>query len=479
MTDDVVPAFSWICPECARRVPNKVAACRCGFRFDGAATPADSALPDRTVAAAPEPTDRGSLRMLVVGATSTVVLVAVFYWTILRTPAPDRPAAAMVSAGQASRPPVAMVEKTVAPAALTPSAVSAAPLTDDTLAPAGVAPIPLDSPAAPAALSTGATSLEDLVGRVLPAVVTIQTATGRGSGFFVTADTILTNVHVVTTSPSVTVRRSDGTTTTARVETQSDAFDIAVLKVANPLAAQVTIALGSAASARAGQEVIAIGTPLGFLQNTVTRGIVSGLREVDGATLVQTDASINPGNSGGPLLDRNGLAIGIIKSGYEGRGLSFAVAIEHARELLGGRATMGTASPPRSQEYRALSPAVASPADQRRLDGLKAYEQTIAELARRADALDSRWRSFQRICYEGRVVGAFDREWFAFFEPRAMQGAVSPGCGPAFADLRREAQDIRDGVGSADERARQADVYPGARRDALRRSKLDYAGRNK
>jgi hypothetical protein len=329
------------------------------------------------------------------------------------------------------------------------------------------------------ALPTAATSLEDLVGRALPAVVTIQTPAGRGSGFFISPDTILTNVHVVTTSPSVTVRRSDGTTTTARVEMQSDTFDIAVLKVPNPLADQATIPMGSAVSARAGQEVIAIGTPLGFLQNTVTRGIVSGLRQVDGATLVQTDASINPGNSGGPLLDRNGVAIGIIKSGYEGRGLSFAVAIEHARALLSGQTTPANVSAPASQEYRALSPAVASPGEQRRLDGLKAYEQTIAELARRADALDNRWHSFQRACYEGRIVGSFDRVWFAFFEPRAMPGAVSPGCGPAFADLRREAQDIRDGVAGADERARQADVYPGARRDVLRRGKLDYAGWNK
>jgi hypothetical protein len=353
-------------------------------------------------------------------------------------------------------------------------------VTNDALPPAAPLPDREARTAPPAALSTGTTtSLEDLVGRVLPAVVTIQTPTGRGSGFFVAPDTILTNVHVVTTSPSVTVRRSDGTTTTARVATQSDAFDIAVLKVSDPLADQATIPMGSAVSARTGQEVIAIGTPLGFLQNTVTRGIVSGLRQVDGATLVQTDASINPGNSGGPLLDRNGLAIGIIKSGYEGRGLSFAVAIEHARALLGGQATPANTSAPGSQEYRALSPAVASPGEQRRLEGLKAYEQTIAALARRADALDSRWRSFQRACYEGRVVGSFDRDWFALFEPRAMQGAVSPGCGPAFGDLGREAQDIRDGVAGADERARQADVYPGARRDVLRRSKLDYVGWNK
>jgi S1-C subfamily serine protease len=55
--------------------------------------------------------------------------------------------------------------------------------------------------------------------------------------------------------------------------------------------------------------VIAIGTPLGFLQNTVSRGIVSGLREAGGATLVQPDAAINPGNSGGPLLNRSGAVV--------------------------------------------------------------------------------------------------------------------------------------------------------------------------
>ena len=57
--------------------------------------------------------------------------------------------------------------------------------------------------------------------------------------------------------------------------------------------------------------MIAIGTPLGFLQNTVSRGIVSALRNVEGAMTIQTDAPINPGNSGGPLFDECGRVIGI------------------------------------------------------------------------------------------------------------------------------------------------------------------------
>jgi S1-C subfamily serine protease len=460
MTDEVLPAFSWICPKCGRRVPKHVAACRCGFGFDGTAQPADPALPTRSVAPVSEARSRGALGILAAAAAVAGVLVGGFYWTKLHTGARDQAAVAADAAAKPAAPPAPLVAPPVA----------AAPLPNDVLA------SPDRAEPEPPALPTDATSLEDLVGRVLPAVVTIQTPAGRGSGFFVAPDIILTNVHVVTTSRIVTVRRSDGTTTTARVEKQSDAFDIAVLKVLNPSADQATIPMGSAVSARAGQEVIAIGTPLGFLQNTVTRGIVSGLRQVDGATLVQTDASINPGNSGGPLLDRKGVAIGIVKSGYEGRGLSFAVAIEHARALLSGQAMPASVSAPGSEEYRALSPGVASPGEQRRLEGLKAYEQAIAELARRADALDRHWRSFQGACYAGRIAGSFDRDWFALFEPRAMQGSVSPGCGPAFVDIRREAEDIRDGVVGADERARQADVYPGARRDVLRRGKLDYGG---
>jgi len=476
MTDDRLPAFSWICSACGRHVPKNVLACRCGFRFDGTAQPADVTVPNRSVAPASQPRARGAFGILAAGAAIAGVLVGAFYWTKLHTDAPGQLGVVEVGAAQGATAADAAPEE-APPASLGAPPDAAAPLTNDVLPPAGASPGRAEPE--PPELPTDATSLEDLVGRVLPAVVTIQTPAGRGSGFFVAPDIILTNVHVVTTSRIVTVRRFDGTMTTARVEKQSDAFDIAVLRVLDPLADQATIPMGSAASARAGQEVIAIGTPLGFLQNTVTRGIVSGLRQVDGATLVQTDASINPGNSGGPLLDRRGVAIGIIKSGYEGRGLSFAVAIEHARTLLGGQAPPAGVSARGSEEYRALSPAVASPGEQRRLEGLKAYEQTIAELARRADALDGHWRSFQGACYAGRIAGSFDRDWFALFDPRAMQGSVSPGCGPAFVDIRREALDIRDGVVGADERARQADVYPGARRDALRRGKLDYQGWNK
>ena len=470
-----------VCPKCTRRVPAAVTTCRCGHAFDPVdETPAASTLSELY---APEP--RKSPPMFVVAAALGAALIGSLYWSN-RGEAPRaraeqpaaRPAADQESAPprttQPPRPPAAPAADTAAAPAEAPSDPAARVAA--ALAASRAREAAASANAAPAATTAAASSLEDLVSRLSPAVVLIESSSGRGSGFFVTPDTILTNVHVVGSDSSVTIHRADGSTTGARVDASAPAFDIAVLRVATPLQNQPAIPMGSAGSARVGEDVIAIGTPLGFLQNTVSRGIVSAVRETDGATLIQTDAAINPGNSGGPLLDRSGRAIGIIRAGYNGRdGLSFAVAIDHARAVLDGKLTP-SAAPSAASPYHALAPAVASPADQKRLDAAKEYEKLIAVLARRANALDDEWRTFAHSCYEGRVVGSFDRAWFALWEPKAMQGAISPGCGTLFSDVRREAQDIQRGVIAANEAARQSDVYPGTRRDVLRRYRLDYAG---
>jgi trypsin-like peptidase len=219
------------------------------------------------------------------------------------------------------------------------------------------------------------------------------------------------------------------------------------------------------------------------LQNTVTRGIVSAVRHVGGLTLVQTDAAINPGNSGGPLLDRTGRVIGITSLGMRSsvaQGLSFAIAIEHAQALLAGkRQTIAGSTPLSTLNGAMASGNGASASDNARERASTSYEQAVAQLARRADALDDRWRSFIRACYEGRVVGTFDHGWFALWDQRAMQGAVSAGCGGTFNDLRQDAESIRSDVATVDEIARQADVYPGTRREVVRRYHLDYAGWNR
>ena len=325
----------------------------------------------------------------------------------------------------------------------------------------------------------GNASIEDVVGRVMSAVVRVETSGGTGSGFFVTPDTLLTNAHVVQSNGSVTIRWPAGTTAIARVATTSPDVDIAVLKISNPLPDQVTIPMGSTATMRIGQEVIAIGSALGILQNSVTRGIVSGVRRSGATTFVQTDAALNPGNSGGPLLDRSGAAIGINTSGFKDtQGLNFAVSIDHARAVLEGRpqpATSG-AEPAPSHAVQALAPPPPSETDRRRADGLHAYENTLIQLAARADALDDYWGQFKARCYKGSIVGSFDRGWYAIWNPRAMQGTVASGCQSAFGDIQRTAAEISGQMVAAEEAARHNDVFPGLRRDLRRKYRLDYAG---
>jgi hypothetical protein len=305
----------------------------------------------------------------------------------------------------------------------------------------------------------------------MPAVVLIETPAARGSGFFVSADTIITNAHVVGTETIVTIRKADGESTRATVQVSATEFDLAVLKAANPAPSQATIRLAPASDVRTGQDVAAIGAPLGF-QNTVTRGIVSGVRRLETVTLLQTDAAINPGNSGGPLLNRRGDAVGIATMGVrESQGLSFAVAADHAQALLAGQ-RIGTTVTPLSSLNHTLTSAPGDP----RANGTEVYRQTLAQLGQRADGLDDYWRRFKSACYHGRIGGSFNREWFALWDAKSMSAPVDPGCTSTFADLRREADRLREQSAAAEESARRAGVYPGVRRDARRTYRLEIPG---
>jgi S1-C subfamily serine protease len=456
------PAFSRVCPACGRRVPTRVAACRCGQTLDDAPEHADGAA-----AAAPR-RERSPIGIVATSVVVAAVTAATVFYSMKQPPAVSDEAVAVVTARPAASVPP--------PAPATPADDAPAPVPQAS-APASV----VEAPTGAAALtppSARPESLEDVIGRAMPAVVRVETSGGFGSGFFVAPDTILTNVHVVGSNSSVTIRRPDGTTVPARVDTTAPELDIAVVHIINPLPNQPTLNMGSGMQAQPGQELVALGTPLG-LQNTVTRGIVSAVRGVNGVTLVQTDAAINPGNSGGPLIDRSGNVIGIATMGTRadvGQGVSFGIAIDHARDLLAGRRSTATGTPTANLNQAMSGRPALSERDAAREESTRAYEKTIAAAAEHADALDARWRSFVSACYEGRVAGSFDRQWFAFWEPRSMQGAVSPGCGPAFSELRRMADDIRTAVRTAEESARQAGVYPGPRRDILKRYRLEYPG---
>jgi S1-C subfamily serine protease len=133
----------------------------------------------------------------------------------------------------------------------------------------------------------------------------------------------------------VRIRRTTGDTLDARVERIASDVDLAMLKLSAPLDDQTVLTLGSLSEVRSGEDVVAIGSALGVLQSSVTRGIVSAVRRTESVTFIQTDAAINPGNSGGPLLDPSGKVIGINTAGAgQAQGINFAIPIDIAKPLL-------------------------------------------------------------------------------------------------------------------------------------------------
>ncbi len=137
-----------------------------------------------------------------------------------------------------------------------------------------------------------------------------------GSGFIISRDGyILTNNHVVAGANSVTVRLQDRRTFTAKVVGTDPKYDIALLKVKDGDNLP-TVTIGDSRSLKAGQWVLAIGSPFGF-DYTVTQGIVSAVGRNLGSgdqpytSFIQTDVPINRGNSGGPLFNMKGQVVGI------------------------------------------------------------------------------------------------------------------------------------------------------------------------
>ncbi len=158
---------------------------------------------------------------------------------------------------------------------------------------------------------------EAVVAHVRPAVVQINVATQRGQGLGsgVIIDQrgyIVTNNHVINGARQIQVMLYDGKTLPAQLVGVSAPDDLAILKVTPPSTGLTVATLGDSSQVRVGQEVLAIGNPLGITQ-TVTNGIVSALgRAVESIPdAIQTDAPINTGNSGGALVDLQGKLIGI------------------------------------------------------------------------------------------------------------------------------------------------------------------------
>ena len=452
------PGPGRVCPKCGRRVPRAVAKCRCG-----------AVLPAEDVAVEESAEEKSQPWLLYLGLIALVGGMG--YWTYLKppaeTPVPLRPDAAVVPP-PTDEAPSGKRELSAEERAWN----AAAKMNDATKSDPGTTrpePVALSDPPV---LPSG--SLEEMVDAAMPAIVLVETSGGRGSAFYVTHDTLITNVHVVQQDQYVTLRRLNGTTATARVQTRAPNFDIAILKVAQASPSQPFLGMATTRNLRPGQEVVVIGSALGTLQNSVSRGIVSGLRNSSGVTLIQSDAAANPGNSGGPMLDRNGRVIGILTSGYrDQQGLNFAVAIDHARDILEGRETnLGTGAP----AFGDIETAVAgrTESDRRQQQGEQAFMQKVGSAEQAAAVLDDAWKRFRAVCYKSPMLPRYDREWFAVFVPGGIPGDAAAGCVSYFQEMQGEMTKFRTFMRSTLDEARRANVLPGTIRDTLRAKRLNF-----
>jgi putative serine protease PepD len=190
---------------------------------------------------------------------------------------------------------------------------------------------------------------------VAEVIVTFSGGGGIGSGFVIAQQNgvsyLVTNNHVVASATKVIVLMPDGRHFNATVKGTDPIQDIAVVQVSDgslPLAQ-----FGDSTKLVVGQQVVAIGSPLGN-QSTVTSGIISSLHRTISTSatagipaealpdVLQTDAAINPGNSGGPLADADGNVIGVNTAAETaGQGIGYAIpsliARRIAQDLIAGR----------------------------------------------------------------------------------------------------------------------------------------------
>ena len=225
------------------------------------------------------------------------------------------------------------------------------------------APAPAAAATQPVA-NTPAGSIEQVAAKVVPSVVQLETdlgnEVGEGSGIILTADgLIMTNNHVVSPTGDAgpggsrtTVTFADGRRAPFAVVGTDPTSDIAVVR-AQGISGLAPITLGTSSNLRVGQQVVAVGSPLG-LASTVTSGIISALhRKVSPGgepttqttpfEAIQTDAPMNPGNSGGALVNMSGQLIGVNSamatlaasagSPTGSIGLGFAIPVDQAKRV--------------------------------------------------------------------------------------------------------------------------------------------------
>jgi serine protease Do len=197
-------------------------------------------------------------------------------------------------------------------------------------------------------------SLPTLYQQVAPSVVFISAVsigsmqsgdrigTVVGSGVLIdAAGLILTNSHVVFGHRAISVTLDNGYTTSAKLLGADPILDVAVLRIAPPETGLPKAPLGDSDALQIGEEVVAIGNPMG-LEQTLTRGVISGMDRLLPEfplnlmlPLIQTDAAINPGNSGGPLVNRCGEVVGIASALLaDAKNIGFAIPINIVKQVV-------------------------------------------------------------------------------------------------------------------------------------------------
>jgi tetratricopeptide (TPR) repeat protein len=191
-----------------------------------------------------------------------------------------------------------------------------------------------------AGLAAAQDFLPELVKRIKPSAVAIETfdargnSLSRGSGFFVAANKIITNRHVIEKSARVEIHLIDGKKFIAKGVVAIDGEgDLAILQVDVPLALAVPLPIMRTVP-QEGESIVVVGNPFG-LEGSVSNGIVSAVREISGyGKIIQITAPISPGSSGSPVVNMLGQVIGVATlQAAEGQSLNFAVPSERIYQL--------------------------------------------------------------------------------------------------------------------------------------------------
>ncbi|WP_240907381.1 S1C family serine protease [Paludisphaera rhizosphaerae] len=212
--------------------------------------------------------------------------------------------------------------------------------------------------------------VKELVAKFGEAVVSIETPSGKGSGFLINDQGYaITNAHVIegeTRISAILYQNAPGGGLARRriddveIVAVNPFFDLALIKLPLPAGLKPGHAiLGNGDDVNSGDSVFAVGNPLG-LERTVTQGIVSNRsRNLEGQLYIQTDTAINPGNSGGPLFNQRGEVIGVTSRGTRADmadNLGFAIPVGYVKDFVRHREAFAFDKTNPNSGYRYLDP---------------------------------------------------------------------------------------------------------------------------